>query len=206
MNKLNHFTQTIRNIQHKYTKFKKPQNSNQNPCNHPWTNDRRYKALINKRKAIKKKCTTNKTSANLAELRNAHIACFALYNKLKFKYYQRIIHNTGGNSYEFYALMKTKTKSTSKIPPMLIKNGIKYFGIDKFDVLAKQLQESFTTPSVKFSTNHYQRYLQLEEIYDEYIDQTYRQHWSNYTEVLTIDDVAKIVQNLNIVLEKTLVL
>lgn len=80
---------------------------------------------------------------------------------------------------------------------MLIKNEIKYFGNDRFDALATQLQHSFKTPTLKFSSNHFERYLQLEKIYDENVTNSFRHLWENFTEEFQIIDVAKHITQLN---------
>lgn len=108
-----------------------------------------------------------------------------------------MIQNVGGNSSDFYNLVKSKTKTRSALPPMLIKGGIRYFGVDRFDVLATHLKASFTTSSTNFSNQHGECYNQLEKIYDENITKDYTQLWQNYQENFNIEDVANIVLNLN---------
>lgn len=101
LNKLEAFSERLKSIQNKFTKFKKRNNKSQDQ-GHPWTRDRRYRTLINTRKFIKKTCTLDPSPQNIAKLRTAHINCFALYNKLKAKYYANLVLNLGTNSTEFY--------------------------------------------------------------------------------------------------------
>lgn len=75
--KIQNFTETITTIQNKYTKLRKPIKKSFDQ-GHPWTKDRRYITLVNKRKIAKRVCQQQPNSENKKALRLAHIACFAL--------------------------------------------------------------------------------------------------------------------------------
>lgn len=194
MKKLNKFTTTLQNIQNKYTKIKKAKDDT--IIAHPWTRNRQYKVLMSRSKKAKHTYLSSPTNQNKQKLRESHIAASAYYDKLKRKYYQRII-STNGNSLDFYSLMKTKRRSSATFPLMLMRNGMKYFGLDRFDQIAMHLQSCFTGVKT-FSENHIERYSQLEAIYDEYVQLNNRNLWDDYVLSFSHEDVLYAINSLKV--------
>lgn len=81
--KITQFTDAIKYVQNKFTKFKK---SRKKTKAHPWTANRHYQRLLKRLKAIKKKHIANPTLQTKSDLRIAHIEAYKCYNVQKEKH------------------------------------------------------------------------------------------------------------------------
>lgn len=150
--KIESFTNTIRDVQNSFTKLKKRNPSS--PTNQPWTNDSKYRKLISIKKLAKRSFDVLPTLENKNLLRIAHINAFARYNILKNEFYDRVLQNHH-SSMDFYNLMKSKISTRAPLPPMLVFNDAKYFGEDRFQILAKQLHSNFAISELKLCTTYH---------------------------------------------------
>lgn len=133
LSKVNNFVNSIRAIQDRYTKFKKPVKSV--PSTHPWTTDKKYRSLVRTKKSARKQQRAHPSKQNASTLRDAHIAAYARYNVLKNQYYSRIIQQNNASK-DFYTLIKSKITPKAVLPQMLTLNDAKYFGRDRFEILS----------------------------------------------------------------------
>lgn len=113
--KINSFVNAIRDIQHRFTKFKSQAKVSKTD---PWKHNEEYQNLVKKRKILKKAYTTNPTPVNKTASRHAHISCFKCYNSLKEKYYSRLINNNSGNL--SILLHDANEKKMAALIPMMI--------------------------------------------------------------------------------------
>lgn len=143
-----------------------------------------YKKLISKKRKAKLQNQRCATVQNSNLLRDCHINCYKRYNILKEKIYNDLLINTRGNNLHFYKFMRTKRRVKTSIPPMLIRDGTKYFGNDTFRILAKQLTSSFADSATDFSQDHNVLYQQLEQIYDSNYSTLHHSLWQTYSSQL----------------------
>lgn len=188
---IDQFTKNLRKIQDRFTgQYKQqPQLSK-----HPWTRDKNYAKLVAQKLRAKRQYTIGPTPANADKLKKCHIETYQLYNHLKEKFYSNILVNTRGNTMDFYNIMRTKRRINTVL---LIRDGVKFFGNDRFDVIGDQLTSCFSTSSIDFSSVHTTRYLQLEEIYDRCFTNQFSDKWTNYDDDVSIDEIIGYINTLD---------
>lgn len=74
---------------------------------------------------------------NEQRLEDAHIAVYKNYNMEKQNYYQNLMSNSSGNSYDIFRMARSRMKTKNCIPNYI--NGIKYYGAERFTAIAEGL-------------------------------------------------------------------
>lgn len=165
---------------------------------HPWTNDSAYKQLIRRRHRAKTIYTRQPTPINKTHLDDANIALREKYGELRQNYYSRLVTNMTGSSREFYAIMSSKKKCKSTLPPMMTYEDIKYYGYQRIQMLGKHLFSCFTDIGTRFSDSFEEFDSQLNDIYRLNYESMHDDLWQDYCNFFSLDEVNNAMNKIDL--------
>lgn len=129
-----HFIRRIRTLQYECTTEPYAHKPNHH-AQHPWANTPQYSKLRKLGDKAKASYRKSQSLENKGALDFANAQMYIEYNRLKDKYFQDMIAQMGGTKKNFYAVMKSKRKPKTSIPPIMTIDGRTLTGDQRLNAL-----------------------------------------------------------------------
>lgn len=153
---------------------------------HPWTKNNKYKELFQIKIKAKSEFNKSSTDLNKANLQLTYANLYHQYNYLKSAYYSKILTNNGNNHREFYKIMKSKRKTSSKFPVAMSYKNIKYHGLIKYHYIWKHLQSCYIQSRFIFASSNENFIEQISDVCRIHANYDIHNIWDEYLKWFTL--------------------
>lgn len=166
---------------------------------HPWLrNSRNYERSYHFKIDAKNNFYTEPSEVNKDILKRACHDLSNIYKQEKAAFISKVIDESGGNTFEFYSLLKGCSKMRKDTPETMLYNEEYVSGTSKLNAFAKHLTSSFLQDPPSLGNSFEEIDDKLYDIYQLNFDESKVYLWENLNFKITPTKVAQYINQLKI--------